>query len=84
MEASATESGLRSNVRDAEVQCKLPDDGLRLSGNTSSQHERVMWVQKTIFSCGDFISVREIGLQTDLPQDIREFNAESTLSQAFF
>lgn len=84
MEASAPESRLRSNVRDAEVQCKLPDDTVRLTGNTSSQHERIMWVQKTIFSCGDFISVREIGLQTDPPQDIRTFNAGSTLSQAFF
>jgi len=53
----------------AEVQCDLPAAKPCNAGPATYVREQVFWVQRNIFSGGRFISVRELGTQTDAVQE---------------
>lgn len=65
--AFAMDSCRRRNVSNAEVQCSLPTSSRVISNQLHGMEtgDRVLWMQRSIFQNGRFISVREVGTQTD-------------------
>lgn len=55
------------SFRHATVQCNLPNAKPSTGGRAPHGTDQVLWIQKTVFHRGRFVTVRELGCQTDPP-----------------